>query len=319
MLEMEMDTNRNRGLLGLFSEDRINTFAKAANQIVPEKIVPSVAKIPYRRWRARTLIDALDIIDSGPGDPYPYITLEGGATFHSFSSKPFHHSLYEHLRTDQKKNLVPEAYFTAEQVYLSLKRGHFDREQQYTIREDDTVLDIGPHHGYFTQQVSNRVGPNGKVIAVEAHPENYDVLTLNVSVNSLSNVETINKAVADEAGTIILYERDTDSGKHHTIVGKNTVDAIGEYNEIEVVAEPLDAILENTGVDGVDFVSITVNLGEYELLQGMKKLLEKGTYIACPCKTNRDEIEALFEEYGYSTVVRDDYYVHPIIYAKPSE
>ena len=300
----------------IFGEDQINSIAKTINRNVPDKYIPNVLRIPYKRWRAQKRIDQLDIIDSGYDDEYPYITLESGITLYGFPSKPAHVSFYDQLREDQKENLIPEAYFTAEQVYLSFIRGHFDREVQYTIQPGDTVVDIGPHHGYYAHQVAKRVGSDGRVIAIEAHPDNYDVLKQNIITNNLSNVTTINKAVTDQTGSVEFYNRETDSGKHHTLVGEK-FDQIGEYDVIEVVAEPLDDILQSIDVDDVNFVSITVNLAEYEVLMGMRETLADRTHVACPLKADRNKIKSIFKEFDYATTIRDDYYVSPIIYGWP--
>lgn len=300
----------------IFGEDQVNSIAKTINRNVPNKYIPDILRTPYKRWRARKRIDQLDITDSGYPDRYPYITLSSGVTLYGFPSKPTYLCFYEQLRKDQKENLVPEAYFTAEQIYLSLVRGHFDREVQYTIQPGDTVVDIGPHHGYYAHQLAKRVGSDGRVIAVEAHPDNYDVLTQNITENNLSNVTAINKAVTDQTGIIEFYNRETDSGKHHTLVGEK-FNNIGEHDVIEVAAEPLDEILQNIDVEDVDLVSITVNLAEYEVLKGMSKTLANGTHVACPWKVDRNNIKSIFKEYDYTTTICDDYYVSPIIYAQP--
>ena len=39
------------------------------------------------------------------------------------------------------------------------------------------------------------VGSKGKVIAIEAHPVNYEILKQNIALNKLSNVVALNYAV----------------------------------------------------------------------------------------------------------------------------
>ena len=45
-------------------------------------------------------------------------------------------------------------------------------------------MDIGAHIGHYTILSSMRVGPNGKVVAVESHGGNFDMLNRNVKLNS---------------------------------------------------------------------------------------------------------------------------------------
>lgn len=314
-----MSTEPETRISSVLSADRVNSIAGTLHRNIPDPLVPNVCKIPYRRWRARHRIGQLDITDSGRGDPYPYVTLESGATLHGFPSKPIHHSLHAQLRDDQQDVLVPEAYFTAEQVYLSLKRGHFNREEQYTIQPGDTVVDIGPHHGYYTYQLAERVGEDGRVIAIEAHPDNYDVLSKNVEANNLKNVTTVNKAVAEDSRTVTFYERETHSGKHHTVSAEKyegTPDE--EYSGIDVECANLDSILEEIGVDSIDFASLTVNKAEYEVLKGMQSTLNDGTAMAAVGSANVNDILTLLDEYGYETTVSDEYFVSPIIYGTPA-
>jgi predicted methyltransferase len=52
--------------------------------------------------------------------------------------------------------------------------GHEDEILKHFRPESgDIVLDIGAHIGYYTIIASKRVGPNGKVIAIEADPGKY--------------------------------------------------------------------------------------------------------------------------------------------------
>lgn len=304
----------------MISENRLNSISGTLSRNIPDTLVPDSIRTPYRRHRANKRIGALDIADSGAEDTYPYITLECGATFYGFESQAQHRAFYEELDDQYKEALVPEAYFVADQCFLSLERRHFDREENYTIQPGDTVVDIGAHHGYYAYQLAERVGEDGRVIAIEAHPDNYDILTRNVEVNNLANVTTINKAVAEETGTITFYERATHSGKHHTVTaGKYEGTPSEEYSVIDVECENLDTILSSIGVSSIDFASLTVNKAEYEVLKGMDETLDDEISLACVGSANVDDILSLLEEQGYETSMSNEYFVSPIIYGEPTE
>mgnify|MGYP000109061086 CR=1 FL=1 len=66
------------------------------------------------------------------------------------------------------------------------------------IEPGDIVLDIGAFIGTHTLAFSNMVGENGWVLAFEPNPLAYEVLNLNVSQNSLTNVKLFNAAVGGE-------------------------------------------------------------------------------------------------------------------------
>ncbi|HYO80731.1 MAG TPA: methyltransferase domain-containing protein [Bryobacteraceae bacterium] len=52
-----------------------------------------------------------------------------------------------------------------------------------------TVADVGAGSGYFTLRLSKRVGPTGKVAAVEIQPEMMAILRRRISQEKLQNVE----------------------------------------------------------------------------------------------------------------------------------
>jgi ubiquinone/menaquinone biosynthesis C-methylase UbiE len=59
------------------------------------------------------------------------------------------------------------------------------------------VADIGAGSGYFTSRLAKRVGPSGKVYAVEVQPEMMAILRRRVVREKLTNVETILGSEAD--------------------------------------------------------------------------------------------------------------------------
>ena len=68
-------------------------------------------------------------------------------------------------------------------------------ERNFSPKEGDVVIDVGAHIGPYTLKASKRVGLNGKIIAIEADPENFDILNRNIQLNKLTNVIALNYAV----------------------------------------------------------------------------------------------------------------------------
>jgi precorrin-6B methylase 2 len=77
--------------------------------------------------------------------------------------------------------------------------------QYFHPKEGDVVVDVGAHIGRYTIIASKRVGPNGKVIAIEADPSNFEMLNRNVQLNRLANVTTLNYAAFSRETRIKLY------------------------------------------------------------------------------------------------------------------
>jgi 16S rRNA C967 or C1407 C5-methylase (RsmB/RsmF family) len=80
-----------------------------------------------------------------------------------------------------------------------------------TMKENVTFVDVGANVGAYTLMIANDYKAKGvKVIAIEAHPENFKALYRNIRCNDLTNVNIINKAVSDHKGIVNLYERSHD-------------------------------------------------------------------------------------------------------------
>ncbi len=74
------------------------------------------------------------------------------------------------------------------------------------VGNGDTVVDVGANIGYYTLLFSKLVGPEGKVIAIEASPKIASTLAQNIAENHATNVRIANVAVASERGTATIYE-----------------------------------------------------------------------------------------------------------------
>ncbi len=65
------------------------------------------------------------------------------------------------------------------------------------IPEGAVVGDVGAGVGYFTWRLARRVGPKGKVIAVEVQQKMLDLLAKNLKERNISNVEMVLGGVRD--------------------------------------------------------------------------------------------------------------------------
>ena len=150
--------------------------------------------------------------------------------------------------------------------------------ERFHPKEGDTVIDIGAHMGRYTITSSKYVGPNGKVIAVEAHPYNFKMLERNISLNRLANVTAIRCALYSKREKVKLYLPDEKQGytMHHSVMSNYLITKYNEKIEqyyIEVQAYALDELLSNTGVNQVNWIKIDVEGAEYEVLKGAKAIL----------------------------------------------
>ena len=82
------------------------------------------------------------------------------------------------------------------------------------IQPGDVVLDAGANLGYYTVIASQRVGEQGRVYAFEPDAENVRLLKKNVSINGLTNVVIVDKALSATAGEFAWYRNEHNFGDH---------------------------------------------------------------------------------------------------------
>ncbi|HZW57363.1 MAG TPA: FkbM family methyltransferase [Nitrososphaerales archaeon] len=128
-----------------------------------------------------------------------------------------------------------------------------------------TVLDIGANIGWYTMLGSSLVGTNGKVIAVEPEPTNFEMLSKSVELNRIENVNLLNACVAQSAGKVKLFLSPSNRGGH-SIMYKT-----GRYVESEAIT--VDQIVAKFG--SIDIVKIDAESAEPMILAGASRLLDE--------------------------------------------
>ena len=161
--------------------------------------------------------------------------------------------------------------------------------EHFTPKQGDIVVDIGAHMGRYTIISSKRVGTNGKVVAIEAHPGNFEMLNRNIKLNQLTNVIPLNYAVYSKETKIKLYLPEEDSG--YTIYNTIMSNRAGTEDKfVEVNANTLDYLLQLKGITDVNWVKIDVEGAEFEVLKGAHNVL-----------SNSKDISLLIEVHGKDT------------------
>src|SRR5919112_4374152 len=152
---------------------------------------------------------------------------------------------------------------------------------RFTPKEGDIVIDIGAHIGLYTIISSKRVGAQGKVVAIEADPENFEMLNSNIKLNQLTNVIPLNYAVFSKETKIKLYLPEVESGftKYKTIM-PNWINTQEKF--VEVNANTLDYLLQLNQIreEEVNWIKIDVEGAEFEVLKGATNVLYKSKDIA---------------------------------------
>jgi FkbM family methyltransferase len=148
---------------------------------------------------------------------------------------------------------------------------------ELNVNEEDIVIDVGANIGLVTLPLSKFVKKNGKVYAFEPHPQNFEILSKNVAINSIKNIILENKAVSNYNGSAKLFDS---WAKNEDGAAKlfRTEGQPSDFTETPVIT--LDTYFENIKlIDKISFVKIDVEGVEYDVIMGMKKILEKNPKI----------------------------------------
>jgi len=134
------------------------------------------------------------------------------------------------------------------------------------VHEGFVAIDIGAHHGYYALLLSRLVGANGRVIAFEPMPSNFEILAENINMNRCANVDIVNKAVSDFSGDLELGRRFDNSGSFSLLTK-------GAADSAIIKAISLDDFLTHWEKP-VDFIMIDVEGAEGLVLKGARKTIE---------------------------------------------
>jgi FkbM family methyltransferase len=185
---------------------------------------------------------------------------------------------------------------------------------RFTPKEGDIVIDIGAHIGLYTIISSKRVGAQGKVVAIEADPENFEMLNSNIKLNQLTNVIPLNYAVFSKETKIKLYLPEVESGftKYKTIM-PNWINTQEKF--VEVNANTLDYLLQLNQIrqEEVNWIKIDVEGAEFEVLKGATNVLSKSKDIAIlmelhgPPHVYRPKVEEFVDLYKFKIEFEKSY------------
>jgi FkbM family methyltransferase len=138
---------------------------------------------------------------------------------------------------------------------------------KFAPRPGESFLDVGSYIGYGTIRMSEYLGPEAKIIAVEPDPDNFSLLRRNISVNGRHNVTIIPKAIWNGEGKLELHR----GGRQATSLVDSVVSS---SSTVRVQTTAVDLLLSDLGLSSVDIASITINGAEVEAIEGMINTLE---------------------------------------------
>ena len=166
---------------------------------------------------------------------------------------------------------------------FAIMTGHeHDLLEWFAPKNGDIVVDVGAHIGLYSIISSKCVGPKGKVVAIEADPNNFEMLSRNLGLNNLTNVKALNCIAYCIEAQMALADYDT------ILSGK-----IQKYpsteKTVDVQVNTLDNLLQRNGIKQVNWIKIDVEGAELDVLKGAHNTL-----------SNSKDISILIEIHGIS-------------------
>lgn len=137
------------------------------------------------------------------------------------------------------------------------------------------ALIVGAHIGALAVPISKLCKD---VVAIEANPNTYELLKINITLNAAFNCHAINIAASDKEESIkFLLSRANSGGSKRTPINKKYMYYFDRPEEISVAAFNLDKYLDNKEFD---VVVMDIEGSEYFALQGMQEILSKTRLLA---------------------------------------
>ena len=133
--------------------------------------------------------------------------------------------LFETVKTVYAQNHWIEIYEAPHKSPLKRDKIY---EQETTIflrkhlQKGQNVWDVGANIGYFSLEFARSVGPEGKVLSFEPHPEIFRVLQRNIKRNKYKNIKPFNQACGSEPGQTKLFFSTENEGNHKIVENSNS-------------------------------------------------------------------------------------------------
>lgn len=152
------------------------------------------------------------------------------------------------------------------------------------LRPGQTFIDCGANVGYFSVLAGRLVGQAGRVLAVEANPTTFRLLSDNLRLNSLP--EGIHCALTNEPGDVTLHMSRT-GGDVYSSLRPEGINRGQDVESFVVPGRTLDDVLLERKVDQADMVKIDIEGAELDVLRSAPRLMEKHRpLIICEYGTN---------------------------------
>lgn len=141
------------------------------------------------------------------------------------------------------------------------------------ITPESRVLVVGSHIGALVVPLSRSVA---SVTAIEANPDTFELLELNLKLNGCANVQALHLAAGDRDGEIDFIQNTANSGGSKRLpVVRRKMYFYDRPQITRVRCARLDDVLSGT----FDLILMDIEGSEYFALQGMTRLISQASHL----------------------------------------
>ena len=140
---------------------------------------------------------------------------------------------------------------------------------EFSIVENDSVIDIGAHHGIFTINVASM---GARVFSFEPNPMSFEILSKNVGANNFFHKPIINNfAISKLNNKTVEFDLGVRSTAGSTEKLKN--EKLRSGKTISVTTINLDDFLEKNKISNVKLIKMDCEGAEYEIIENFKRIV----------------------------------------------
>jgi FkbM family methyltransferase len=167
------------------------------------------------------------------------------------------------------------------------------------MNSGETFVDVGANVGFYSLRIAKDFGHMVKVIAIEAHPGNYEAMRRNIACNNLGNIEPINKAVSNHRGKISIYEHENKSRTGQFSLSPRSENDVPCRSKVE--CDTLDSILLNRQCN---ILKIDIEGEEVNALKAAEETLRKTRKVIVEIHgENLLPVKDILEESGFKVEI----------------
>jgi len=186
------------------------------------------------------------------------------------------------------------------------------------LKPGGIMLDIGANIGWYSVLMARECGL--KVYAFEPHPFNFAMLSENIRINHLDNIQAFQNAIADREGKMKLHIYKSYNMGRHSLVDHGKT---GRFHEVDTIS--IDGFMKKHNLDQspVELFKIDIEGFEMAALRGAASTLARTRYIfseyspAIMTSINESPVEYvdLLQGFGFkSYIIQDENSAIPVSY-----